>query len=79
MYHNLSFLTAKCGDNKVHNPFITMTQPSCKDLIPSQNTRLPPGEGCICINGYVLDNENNQCIQEDECGCSTDDNYYAVC
>ena len=30
------------------------------------------------MDGYILDNENEQCITPDECGCSTDDNYYAV-
>ena len=35
-------------------------------------------EGCICAEGYVLDNAEETCIPVEACGCSTDDNYYAV-
>ena len=35
-------------------------------------------EGCICAEGFVLDNAEETCIPAEECGCSTDDNYYAV-
>ena len=33
-------------------------------------------EGCQCFNGTVL--SDNQCIPQDQCGCSYDGRYYTV-
>ena len=58
--------------------FFTNRQPSCKDPNPSQDVTLSPEEGCLCMDGYILNNEDERCVALEECGCSTDDNYYAV-
>ena len=72
------FSIANCGENKVYHPYITGPQPSCKEPNPPQVKTLPPVEGCVCAEGYILDNAEETCIPVEECGCSTDDNYYAV-
>lgn len=61
-----------------YNSYITNTQATCKEHSLSQTDALPPTEGCVCINGFVLDNALEQCIVESDCGCSVPDNYLPV-
>ena len=62
----------------VYDPFIKDPQPSCKDRKPTAVTGLPPSQGCVCLSGFVLDNAEDRCVDENKCGCSTPDNYYPV-
>ena len=70
--------SANCGENEKYVPYLTLEQPSCKDPNPSQESKYSPEEGCLCADGYVLDNAQEGCIPLEECGCVTEDNYYAV-
>ena len=69
---------ANCGENEKYVPYLTIEQPSCKDPNPSQEAKYSPEEGCLCADGYVLDNVQERCILPETCGCLTEDNYYAV-
>ena len=34
-------------------------------------------EGCQCVTGFIL--SGDECVPEDQCGCSTNGKYYKVC
>ena len=78
MNNKTRVFTANCGANMVYNQYITDSQPSCKERDPAPRTGLPPSYGCVCKDGFVLDNAAETCLDEKHCGCPTEDNYYSV-
>ena len=61
-----------------YEPFAMDTQPSCKDPSPAQDDDAPVSEGCVCDDGYILDNGLENCNLEENCGCLANGEYYPV-
>ena len=61
-----------------YSPAVTTAQASCKNPFAGEVTIGPPAEGCVCFEGYLLDDGQDRCIPADECGCTTVNNYYPV-
>ena len=63
---NLSTNTPICGDNEEYNICGTACPKKCGDSVPIICT-LQCVIGCFCKDGYILDEEDGNCIPENEC------------
>ena len=60
-------------------PTGAVNQSTCFDFLNasySTDTEPPFSEGCFCIEGFYFDGES--CVEEDDCGCIYEDQYYKV-
>ena len=67
-------LAYQCGQNE-HYELAVGCEATCYDKSPSADECFSDEEeGCVCDDGFYRD--NNRCVPESECGCSTDDDEY---
>ena len=71
--------TDPCGDNAAYDNYIIGDQAFC--MVPNPPAPGPgdiPYEGCVCVNGSVLENPDGDCIPIPRCGCIWNGKYYPV-
>lgn len=47
---------------------------SCVDPTSESNCDQPATEGCRCVDGFIL--SDNECVKREECGCKGKDSLY---
>ena len=67
----------KCDEHSTYK-FSSKCPATCENKNPTdEDCDLPAVEGCVCDDGYYLDDK--KCVLESQCGCIADDNeYYKV-
>ncbi|RZB39094.1 zonadhesin, partial [Asbolus verrucosus] len=54
-----------CKENEVYNDCGTLCPGTCSEPVKSCNKMC--ASGCFCQEGYILDNESQECIKIEEC------------
>ncbi|XP_076095355.1 IgGFc-binding protein-like [Mytilus galloprovincialis] len=64
----------KCKENSRYE-FSSKCPATCENKSPTEDDcDLPALEGCVCNEGYFLDDK--ECVEESKCGCIADDEEY---
>ena len=66
------FIAISCCRPMVYNKYMNVSDSNCVSsppVCPSQ-----PVDGCVCGEGYVLD--NNKCVLPQDCGCWYNNSIY---
>ena len=74
---NFNVVEMKCKENSRYE-FSSKCPATCENKSPTDDDcDLPALEGCVCNEGYFLDDK--ECVEESKCGCIADDEeYYKV-
>ena len=57
-----------CPDNSTYSVLTNLNQASCENPDGVFPLDFTSGEGCVCDDGLVF--EDDECVEEVECGCS---------
>ena len=66
-----------CPENSVYESDMSFDVPTCNNPDGIYAESLGSGEGCACVDGYIMD--AGSCVHRDECGCVYEEEYITVC
>ncbi|XP_052105125.1 uncharacterized protein LOC127738077 isoform X2 [Mytilus californianus] len=73
-WRQISSCELKCKENSRYK-FSSSCPATCDNKNPTdEDCDLPALEGCVCDEGFYLD--DNECVEESKCGCIAADNEY---